>query len=73
MMERQRADEIRRLETIRDKLLANAPKHFYFRRFLLPVMLAMALLAVVKGLCSRPSHSALATGSFWRVSRRDFP
>jgi hypothetical protein len=62
MTEQQRADEIRQLETVRDKLLANAPKHFYFRRFLLPVMLAMALLAVVKGLYSRPSQFSFGHG-----------
>jgi len=37
----ERRQEIRRLEAVREKLLNEAPKHFYFRRLLLPIMMAM--------------------------------
>jgi hypothetical protein len=46
MSEDERQAEIRRLERVRDKLLADVPKHFHFRRFLVPIMLALALWTV---------------------------
>jgi hypothetical protein len=50
MSEEDRQAEICRLECVRDKLLADAPKHFHFRRFLIPIMLALALWTVVNAL-----------------------
>ena len=46
MTEQEREQEIRRLAGIRDKLLDNAPMHFYFRRLLLPIMLVMILIPI---------------------------
>ena len=60
MTEQQREDEIRRLEIVRDKLLASAPKHFYFRRALLPLMLLLMLMSVADAVLK---HHAQLT--FW--------
>ena len=43
----ERRQEIRRLEAVREKLLNEAPKHFYFRRLLLPIMMAMVAYVIV--------------------------
>jgi hypothetical protein len=46
MTDEEREREIRRLEHIREKLLDDAPNHFYFRRLLLPIMLVMILIPI---------------------------
>jgi hypothetical protein len=60
MTEKQREDDIRRLESVRDKLLASAPKHFYFRRALLPLMLLLILMSAADAVLK---HHAQMT--FW--------
>ena len=46
MTDEERQREIRRLEAVRDQLLHVAPMHFYLRRLLLPIMLAMTLFVL---------------------------
>jgi|SRR6476659_9610193 len=71
-----RQTEVRRLEGIRDKLLDEAPMHFYFRRLLLPIMLVMMLIPIGNSIWTShlPLGSAvliagflfvLACGSWW--------
>jgi hypothetical protein len=60
MTEQEREEEIRRLEGVRDRLLNDAPKHFYALRLLLPIMLAMALVMVWHAVWERPP-----TLTFW--------
>jgi hypothetical protein len=50
----ERRAEIRRLEGIRDRLLEKAPRSFTMKRLLLPVMMAMFLLALGQGVWKHP-------------------
>lgn len=50
----ERRAEIRRLEGIRDRLLEKAPRSFTMKRLLLPVMMAMFLLALGQGIWKYP-------------------
>jgi hypothetical protein len=73
MSEENRQAEIRRLERVRDKLLADAPKHFHFRRFLIPIMLALALWTVVNALLQHRVRlgSGLFLAAFCAVLMRE--
>jgi|HubBroStandDraft_2_1064218.scaffolds.fasta_scaffold628103_2 hypothetical protein len=62
--EEEREREIHRLEAVRDKLLDAAPKHFYFKRLLLPVMLAGTLIAVGDAILAHPAHLTFGHGLF---------
>jgi hypothetical protein len=61
MTHEERQREIRRLEAVRDRLLEAAPKHSFFQRLLLPIMLTMMLFVVWHTISTRPFH--LAVGS----------
>jgi hypothetical protein len=56
MTEQEREQEIRRLEGIRDRLLDEAPKHFYFGRILLPIMLVPVLIVIWRAIWERPPN-----------------
>ena len=67
MTAEEREREIRRLEGVRDKLLDAAPKHFYAKRLILPVMLAATVLVIVDGARVHPANLTLAAGLFLAV------
>jgi hypothetical protein len=81
----EREREIRRLEGVRDKLLDEASKHFYFRRFLLPVMLVIVLFVIGRTVWLRPANFTIGAAlllagvmfmmgsSTWRVWKRTPP
>jgi hypothetical protein len=65
--EDEREREIRRLESVRDKLLDAAPKHFYAKRLMLPVMLAATVLVIIDGARVHPASLTLWAGLFLAV------
>jgi hypothetical protein len=67
MTEDEREREISRLEGVRDKLLDAAPKHFYAKRLILPVMLAATVLVIVDGALTHPANLTLWGGLFLAV------
>jgi hypothetical protein len=81
----ERRAEIRRLEGIRDRLLEKAPRSFYMKRFILPVMMAMFLLALGQGIWKHPNSispgSVLFSGVFflllghaiWKIRKAPAP
>lgn len=67
MTAEEREREIRRLEGVRDKLLDAAPKHFYAKRLILPVMLAATVLVIVDGASVHPASLTFWAGLFLAV------
>jgi hypothetical protein len=60
MTPEQRQEEILRLKRVRDRLLNDAPKHFYLRRMIIPIILALVLMEAVVSL--RHHRMSVASG-----------
>jgi hypothetical protein len=65
MTDEERESEIHRLEGVRDKLLDAAPMHFYFRRLLLPIMLALVVVVIWHAVWTRPSNLTFGAAIFF--------